>query len=247
MVEVLDNWLARDIKPGLLRLIEPEDMDGRAARFSVNDARVVPVSTHLQSLAGDARAATLVRVCAGYAAARLGAASLKIADIGGGTLIVELQGWIQAGCPAIKERGKMLAVEKMLVLKGVDLFSSVRVEYLASAAASAAEVRLAAGQPLFSEGDFGTALFVVVSGRLEVVANGKRIAELGEREVVGEMAALDPEPRSATVRAMEESLLLKLTSEDLDVLMSEDVEVARGIIHTLCRRLRGSLRGSLSS
>jgi len=33
-------------------------------------------------------------------------------------------------------------------------------------------------------------------------------------------------------------LLLRITSEDLDLLMSEDVEVARGIIQTLCQRLR---------
>ena len=72
------------------------------------------------------------------------------------------------------------------------------------------------------------------------------VGELGERYVVGEMAALDPEPRSASVSALDDSLLLKLTSEDLDLLMSEDVEVARGIIQTLCRRLR-SVRNASSS
>ena len=140
----------------------------------------------------------------------------------------------------------MLTIEKMLVLRSVSLFAAVREEYLASAAASATEVRLAAGEALFAEGDFGTSLFVIVSGRLEVVAGGKRVAELGERNVVGEMAALDPEPRSASVSALDDSLLLKLTSEDLDLLMSEDVEVARGIIQTLCRRLR-SVRNASSS
>mgnify|MGYP006188340831 CR=1 FL=1 len=61
---------------------------------------------------------------------------------------------------------------------------------------------------------------------------------LGEREVVGEMAALDPEPRSARVSATQDALLLRLTDQDLDLLMSEDAEVARAIIQTLCRRLR---------
>jgi len=58
--------------------------------------------------------------------------------------------------------------------------------------------------------------------------------------VVGEMAALDPEPRSAQVRATQDALLLRLTDQDLDLLMSEDAEVARAIIQTLCRRLRNA-------
>lgn len=135
----------------------------------------------------------------------------------------------------------MLTIEKMLVLRSVNLFSAVREEYLATVAASATEVRLPAGARLFAEGDIGTALFVIVSGRLAVTAGDRRVAELGERDVVGEMAALDPEPRSATVEAIEDSVLLRITSEDLDLIMSEDVEVARGIIQTLCRRLRGML------
>ncbi len=132
----------------------------------------------------------------------------------------------------------MLTIEKMLVLRTVDVFAAVREEYLESVAASSTEVRLAAGEALFAEGDFGTSLFVIVSGRMEVVAGGRRLAEMGERDVVGEMAALDPEPRSATVSALEDCLLLRLTNEDLDLLMRDDVEVARGIIQTLCRRLR---------
>jgi len=38
--------------------------------------------------------------------------------------------------------------------------------------------------------------------------------------------------------ALQASLLLRITAEDVDLLMAEDVEVARGIIQTLCRRLR---------
>jgi len=132
----------------------------------------------------------------------------------------------------------MLTIEKMLVLKSVALFGAVREEYLAHAAEAASEVRLAAGQALFAEGDAGDALYVVASGRLEVRVRGQRVGEIGERDVVGEMAVLDPEPRSAAVLALQPSLLLRITAEDVDLLMAEDVEVARGIIQTLCRRLR---------
>ena len=74
--------------------------------------------------------------------------------------------------------------------------------------------------------------------RTTQAANLFRSLGVGERDVVGEMAALDPQPRSARVSALQEALLLRLTDQDLDLLMSEDAEVARAIIQTLCRRLR---------
>ena len=242
VVEMLDNMLDLELKRRLFPLIEPESLDERAQRLAVQQAATGEAGDFLARLATDEHAAALVRACAAYAAAMLGVRNIPVAEVGGGDAVVtEMLAWIRSGCPAIKERNKMLTIEKMLVLKSVGLFAAVREEYLASAAASATEVRLATGEALFAEGDFGTSLFVIVSGRIEVTAAGKRVAELGERDVVGEMAALDPEPRSATVKALEDTLLIRLTNEDLDLLMSEDVEVARGIIQTLCKRLRNVL------
>lgn len=134
----------------------------------------------------------------------------------------------------------MLTIEKMLVLRSVSLFAGVREAFLVGVAASATEVHLRAGEVLFEEGELGTSLYVIASGELEVVVGGQRVALMGERDVVGEMAALDPEPRSAQVRATQDALLLRLTDQDLDLLMSEDAEVARAIIQTLCRRLRNA-------
>ena len=136
----------------------------------------------------------------------------------------------------------MLTIEKMLVLRGMPLFAGVREAVLLGVAASASEVRLRAGAALFEEGELGTSLYVIVSGELSVQVAGQQVALLGEREVVGEMAALDPEPRSARVSATQDSLLLRRPDEDQDQLMAEDPEVARAIIQTLCRRLR-SARG----
>jgi len=242
VVEMLDNTLDAALKARLFPLLEPENMATRAARLAPGAASAMGSGSqaYLAKLAGDMGFTPLVRASAAYAAGTAGQ-HVGNAETGSDPVMSETLEWMRAGCPEIKERNTMLTIEKMLVLKSVRLFGAVREEYLASAAASAREVRLTAGQRLFEEGEFGTSLFVIVSGRLDVTASGKRVAELGERDVVGEMAALDPEPRSATVTALEDSLLLKLTTEDLDLLMSEDVEVARGIIQTLCKRLRNVL------
>jgi CRP-like cAMP-binding protein len=60
------------------------------------------------------------------------------------------------------------------------------------------------------------------------------IAALGERAVFGVLAALDPEPRSAT----DDSHLLSVEHEVLLELMAERVEGSRGTIRFLCQRIR---------
>jgi CRP-like cAMP-binding protein len=68
------------------------------------------------------------------------------------------------------------------------------------------------------------------------------IAELGERECFGEMAILDAAPRSATVTALDDTSLLKITREDFQEIMTEKPEIAMGIIKVLTRRLRDAIR-----
>jgi CRP-like cAMP-binding protein len=65
---------------------------------------------------------------------------------------------------------------------------------------------------------------------------------LGERAVFGELALLDTEPRSATIRAMEDTLLFRLDQEPFYELMSDRVEVAMGTIQMLAGNLRARVR-----
>ena len=81
-------------------------------------------------------------------------------------------------------------------------------------------------------------IYLVVEGAARVHDGDKLIAALGPGEVFGELAALDPEPRMASVMATEPTLLLRMGHAELGELMTEHPEVATGIIHVLCRRLR---------
>ncbi len=238
-IEMLDSQIQSDLKQHMLPLVEAESMQERAAKLLVSQSEAAPVGDFLGELAANARVGGLLRACSAFAAAGLGAviAGVRKAPVDE-PLLREISDWADAGCPGLQERNTMLTIEKMLILRSAALFAEVREEYVASAALAATEIHLAAGQVLFAQGDPGTAMFVVASGQLEVQVSGKSVNLIGEREVVGEMAVLDPEPRSATVVALKDSVLLRLTSENLDWLMGEDVEVARGIIQILCRRLR---------
>jgi CRP-like cAMP-binding protein len=105
------------------------------------------------------------------------------------------------------------------------------------------------GDVLMAEGDLAPHMFVVVNGELEVLTHGGgpnadvRVALLGPGDWVGEMAIIDVQPRSATVRALAPSLLMRLTAADAKRLI-QDRDVAQyarmmvNIARELGRRLR---------
>ena len=143
----------------------------------------------------------------------------------------------------VSPRPKMLStVEKVLFLKSIDLFSQIPGEDLAQIALISSEETRDQGDEVFAEGEAGDALYLVIDGKVRVHKQDRVIAELGERECFGEMAILDAAPRSATVTAVSESNLLKITREDFQEIMSEKPEIAMGIIKVLTRRLRDAIR-----
>jgi CRP/FNR family cyclic AMP-dependent transcriptional regulator len=133
-------------------------------------------------------------------------------------------------------------VEKVLFLKSVDLFSQIPGEDLAQVALISTEETRDAGDEIFAEGEAGDALYLVLDGKVRVHRQERVLAELGERECFGEMAILDAAPRSASVTALEDCVLLKISREDFQEIMSEKPEIALGIIQVLSRRLRNAAR-----
>jgi CRP/FNR family transcriptional regulator, cyclic AMP receptor protein len=107
-------------------------------------------------------------------------------------------------------------------------------------AALCGEITLETGEALFQTGEEGDALYVVVVGSVEVVRGTERVATLGPGECVGEMAALDWEPRSATVRALEPTGMIRLERNDLMDLLTDFPELVRSLARVLVERIRNS-------
>ncbi len=108
------------------------------------------------------------------------------------------------------------------------------------------EVRWGAGEIVFREGDPGGSLFVLTGGEVEVVnhhAGGdKVIAVLSAPSAFGEMALVDREARSATVRARGECLGLELTAEAFTAFRKRSRDGFTFVVINVARILSSRLR-----
>ncbi len=112
----------------------------------------------------------------------------------------------------------------------------------AELAATAEPVRVRAGDWLFRQGDPGDSLYVVLTGRLEVVletgGEQKVIRIVARGASVGELALLTESPRSASVRARRDSELLLVTREHFAHSMDQNPQFSAGLTRVLGRQLR---------
>jgi CRP-like cAMP-binding protein len=120
----------------------------------------------------------------------------------------------------------------------VRFFASAPLGALPRVAEAMEPVALPAGAALFQKGDLGDCLYVIVQGRLKIHDGELVLNHLGPGDVVGELAALDAELRSATATAVEAVALLRLGQEPLFELLMAHSDVAHGVIGVLCRHLR---------
>ncbi|MGI9318726.1 MAG: Crp/Fnr family transcriptional regulator [bacterium] len=107
----------------------------------------------------------------------------------------------------------------------------------------AVEKSLPKGALLFSQGDDSDGLFIIKKGRAKVFISdehGKEmmIAVLGPGEVVGEIASLDGQVRTASVTILEPAKVLQIAQNDFRSFLAENHELAFEIIQVLTKRIR---------
>ncbi len=99
-------------------------------------------------------------------------------------------------------------------------------------------VEVAAGDWLFHAGDPAEDLFVVRSGRLEVVIDGEPVRQLGSGAVLGELALLTGGVRSASVRARRDSHLLRVSRAAFEDAVGDDASALRAVAEVLAGQLK---------
>lgn len=132
-------------------------------------------------------------------------------------------------------------------LREIGLFGALSDEVLSHLAATLKTMRVQPGASIFKEGDGAREMYVVLDGEVEVLKKSRRgrdmrVAILGPNDCFGEMSLIDVQPRSATVRVLAPTRLLRMTSEDLDALYRHDLKsyalITLNIARDLSRRLR---------
>ena len=99
-------------------------------------------------------------------------------------------------------------------------------------------VRVAAGQPLFSEGDDGHRMFVLATGTAEVIVNNRAVEQLQHGNIVGEMGIVSPGPRSATVVATSDCEFVAIDEKRFNYLVQQTPFFATQVMRVMAERLR---------
>ncbi len=136
------------------------------------------------------------------------------------------------------DQSMISTLEKVFVLKGVDIFTEVPEEALIDVASIMEEVEVREGSTIFEQGDAGTCMYVIVYGQIRIHLKEQALKDLGDTDIFGELALLDTQFRNASATALTDTLLFRLDQGPFYELLNDRSEVARGIIRVLIRRLQ---------
>lgn len=156
----------------------------------------------------------------------------------------EFESWLDRhpeAAEAIIDQARRRIDERMLTTLLAPLFGVDR-EVSSHVAASAEWVHVEAGHTLYEEGDHDDGAYLIVSGRLLVLA-GSDVSpiELGRGELVGELGVADDVIRSATAVALRDSTLARFSRDAFEGLMTEHPQLAVRVARILVSRAVGSL------
>ncbi|MBA3003682.1 MAG: cyclic nucleotide-binding domain-containing protein [Desulfurivibrio sp.] len=135
----------------------------------------------------------------------------------------------------------MNRTELLQFLTKIDLFHFFSREELAAFLDKASEVELAKGAILFHEGDSGQEMYIVLRGMIKVFRGSRVIDIVKPGEYFGEMAIIESQPRSASVAALESSLLLQVPFAVFQEYFSRQPKSLVAMMKTLSQRVRRDL------
>lgn len=129
-------------------------------------------------------------------------------------------------------------IDRVNALKTIPLMAGLPHSDIEQLAKKVIEVRHNQGAEIIKEGTSGSSVFLIIEGLCEVRRGANRIRELKPGEFFGEISILDPAPRTATVRAIENSVLLVLEGYDFRTALKSSMQMSQRLITVLAERLR---------
>jgi len=99
-------------------------------------------------------------------------------------------------------------------------------------------IKVAPGAALFSENEDGHMMYVLTSGRAEVIVNNRVVESLEHGSIVGEMGLVSPGPRSASVVAVTECEFVAVDEKRFQFLVQQTPFFATQVMRVMAERLR---------
>jgi CRP-like cAMP-binding protein len=132
----------------------------------------------------------------------------------------------------------MASDPKLDLLHSIPLFARLGKAELQRLAQLADDVDVAVGKVLMRQGEFGSEMFVVVSGKIRIEQGGETINELGAGDWLGEMALLSEGRRTATATVTEPTRAFVVAHREFHALMDEMPSVRAAVFDCLADRIR---------
>ena len=128
--------------------------------------------------------------------------------------------------------------QKMELLKKVPMFSNLSQRHLREISKHADQLSAKTGNILAEQGKIGWEFIFIVEGKARVEKNGKVIRQLSGGDFLGEISLIDGEPRTATVIAETDMILLVVNKTSFDHLLDKVPGLQRKILISLCSYVR---------
>ncbi len=139
-----------------------------------------------------------------------------------------------------------MPMESHEILRRSELFAGLPAEALARVGSRFKKTVFPAGHVICREGETGDSMFIIQRGKVAILRNmgwGEReLGTMGANDVVGEMALISDEARSATVKALEETECLELDHESFDTLLGQEPAFAQQVARYMTKRFSALTR-----
>ena len=132
----------------------------------------------------------------------------------------------------------LTTVEKVIILKDIDIFEFTSTEDLAHIAAITDEVNFHTDETIFEEGDISDAMYLVIEGKVRLTRGDQEVMVAQKKDVFGTWALFDDEPRVVAATTLEDSRLLQIDKEDFIDLLADHVGITQSVLKTMVKRLR---------
>lgn len=164
----------------------------------------------------------------------------KLMALGDAFRIIALMAADKLGFPVHLNvgEGEKELLDKLIFLGQVELFSDVPWVYITYLASEMTKVEIADGQVIIREGELSDSIYVILDGKVRIEKDGKLLTVLQEKEIIGEMQALDGLSATASCIAEGTVSALQISKDDFIVTLKKQPTILFNILKVITKRFR---------